>query len=204
MKAITVGLCFLLTPALALDNGLARTPWMGWSAWEVFRATTVSQNPDRSLSEKLIHETADALVAGGFAAAGYKIVWIDDAWANAERDASGALVPDPTRWPNGMKAVGDYLHARGLLLGLYGDIGTKTCAGYPGLQRPDGDWSRDANQLAEWGVDAFKVDGCNADVDTMHDSYPALGRALNATGRPMIYSCSWPDYERSSSYPISK
>ena len=109
----------------------------------------------------------------------------------------GALVPDPERWPNGMKAVVDYVHSKGLLFGLYGDIGTKTCAGYPGLQRPDGDFSQDARQLAAWGVDAFKVDGCYANGTGMDVAYPALGRALNATGRPMIYSCSWPDYERS-------
>ena len=58
-------------------------------------------------------------------------MWIDDAWASKQRDATGALVPDPLRWPNGMKAVADYVHSKGLLLGLYGDIGTRTCAGYP-------------------------------------------------------------------------
>jgi alpha-galactosidase len=84
----------------------------------VFRATTPDQNLEHSLSDELIRQTADALVEGGFAAAGYKIVWIDDAWASKERDVSGALVPDPKRWPNGMKAVADYVHQRGLLLGL--------------------------------------------------------------------------------------
>ena len=102
-----------------------------------------------------------------------------------------------------MKAVADYVHSKGLKLGLYGDIGTRTCAGYPGLERPDGDFDRDAAQLAAWGVDAFKVDGCNADVKKMNHTYVALGRALNRTGRPMIYSCSWPDYERSLSLPVN-
>jgi hypothetical protein len=94
---------------------------MGWSAWEVFRATTPRQNPDHSLSETLIKQTADALVEGGFSDAGYKIVWIDDAWASKERSKiDGSLIPDPTRWPNGMKAVADYVHSKGLLLGLVG------------------------------------------------------------------------------------
>eukprot|EP00040_Diaphanoeca_grandis_P005484 m.33018 g.33018 ORF g.33018 m.33018 type:complete len:559 (-) comp16742_c0_seq1:85-1761(-) len=186
-----------------LDNGLVRVPWMGWSAWQVFRATTPAEDPEHSLTEKLIRDTADALVDKGFAAAGYNIVWVDDAWASKERDASGALVADPLRWPHGMKAVADYVHSKGLLFGLYGDIGTTTCAGYPGLQRPNGDFSQDAMQLASWGVDAFKVDGCNADPLTMDATYPALGKALNATGRKMIYSCSWPDYERSSSEAVN-
>ena len=191
-------------PSLALDNGLARTPWMGWSAWEVFQATTPAQNANHSLSDRLVRETADALVDGGFAVAGYRIVWVDDAWMLPERDhVTGALVPDPARWPHGIKAAIDYVHAKGLLFGLYGDIGTRTCAGYPGLQRPDGSFDQDAQQLAEWGVDAFKVDGCNADVHEMDITYPALGRALNRTGRPMIYSCSWPDYLRSASVPIN-
>eukprot|EP00656_Telonema_subtile_P036006 TRINITY_DN3997_c0_g1_i1.p1 TRINITY_DN3997_c0_g1~~TRINITY_DN3997_c0_g1_i1.p1 ORF type:complete len:399 (-),score=70.22 TRINITY_DN3997_c0_g1_i1:134-1330(-) len=143
-------------------------------------------------------------VSTGLAAAGYKIVWVDDAWASQDRDpTTGALVPDPARFPHGIKPVVDYVHSKGLLFGLYGDIGTRTCAGYPGLQRLDGGFAADAQQLADWGVDAFKVDGCNANVSSMAASYPALGRALNATGRPMIYSCSWPDYERAASAPVN-
>lgn len=80
-----------------------------------------------------------------------------------------------------------------------GDIGSATCEGFPGNA---GHFQQDAQQMAEWGVDAYKVDGCNADVNAMSTAYPLLGRALNDTGRPMIYSCSWPDYERYSSVPV--
>eukprot|EP00051_Salpingoeca_urceolata_P007759 m.100284 g.100284 ORF g.100284 m.100284 type:complete len:477 (+) comp15387_c0_seq2:134-1564(+) len=140
------------------------------------------------------------MVSRGFRDAGYDIVWIDDCWARNSRNSSGSLVPDPERWPFGLKAVADYVHSRGMKLGLYGDIGTETCMGYPGLA---GHFQQDANQLAEFGIDAFKVDGCHADVKDMAEAYPALGRALNATGRPIIYSCSWPDYERSSSVSVN-
>ena len=200
-----IGLSVLLSASSSwgLDNGLVRVPWMGWSAWEVFGATTPAQNANYSLSDRLIRQTTDALVDGGFAEAGYRIVWVDDAWMLPTRDnITGALVPDPARWPYGIKATIDYVHSKGLLFGLYGDIGTHTCAGYPGLQRPSGSFDEDAQQLASWGVDAFKVDGCNADVQDMHNTYPALGAALNRTGRPIIYSCSWPDYERASSVPV--
>lgn len=199
---LLVALCHLAQPrhrAQALDNGLVRTPWMGWSAWEVFRCTSCEQDPTRCVGEQLVMETADRLVADGFAAVGYRIVWVDDCWALRKRNASGALVPDPSRWPRGIKSAIDYVHEKGLLFGLYGDIGTATCEGFPGNQ---GHFEQDAAQLAAWGVDAYKVDGCNADTHQMNAAYPALGRALNRTGRPIIYSCSWPDYLRSSSLPI--
>ena len=179
---------------------------MGWSAWEVFRCTSCEQDPHNCLSDKLIRETTDAMVEGGYRDAGYTIVWIDDCWALKQRDnATGAIVPDPARWPNGLKAVADYVHSKGMKLGLYGDIGTMTCSGYPGLKESGSHtFEKDAQQMAGWGIDAFKVDGCNAAPGDMKETYPALGRALNKTGRPMIYSCSWPDYERSLSIPVRK
>ena len=181
---------------------------MGWSAWEVFRCTTCEQDPENCLSDKLIRQTTDAMVQHGFRDAGYNIVWIDDCWQLKQRDAKGMLVPDPARWPNGLKTVADYVHSQGMKLGLYGDIGTATCEGFPGLLwdpesgTPEHTVEQDAKQMAEWGVDAFKVDGCNANVTHMKQLYPALGAALNTSGRPMVYSCSWPDYERSLSVPV--
>ena len=187
--------------AAALDNGLGLTPWMGWSAWETFRCTTCEQDPDNCLSEKLIKETTDAMVSNGFRDAGYKIVWIDDCWADKEKKGpDGAIAEDAARFPNGMKAVADYVHSQNMSLGLYGDIGTSTCAGFPGLA---GNFEANANQMAEWGVDAFKVDGCNSNFSNMKHTYPQLGAALNRSGRPMLFSCSWPDYERSESIPVN-
>ena len=92
---------------------------MGWSAWEVFRCTTCEQDPHNCLSESLIKATADAMVKQGFRDAGYKIVWIDDCWALKERNkTTGRLVPDPSRWPHGLKAVADYVHTLDMQLGL--------------------------------------------------------------------------------------
>merc|ERR1712159_214247 len=84
------------------------------------------------------------------------------------------------------------MHSRGLKLGIYTDYGSHTCEGYPGT-----DWDHqeiDAQTFADWGVDSVKVDGCNSNTSTMNDAYPRFGDMLNKTGRPMVYSCSWPDY----------
>ena len=119
MTLLLVLLVYSLPFVLSLDNGLAQTPWMGWSAWEVFRCTTCEQDPDNCLSERLIKDTANAMVKGGFRDAGYTIVWIDDCWALKERNATnGRLVPDPSRWPHGLKVVADYVHSLDMQLGL--------------------------------------------------------------------------------------
>lgn len=109
-----------------------------------------------------------------------------------ERDENGKLVADRTRFPNGMEYVSDYIHDKGLKFGLYQDYGTKTCAGYPGVI---GHMESDAQQFADWNVDYVKLDGCYSDLDDMDEGYPAFGQHLNDTGRPMVYSCSWPVYQ---------
>ena len=121
------------------------------------------------------------------------------------RSPSGELLADPDRFPGGLKAVADYVHGKGLKLGTYLDIGTTTCGGFPGFnvsalddQGPEPQYVKDIKALAAAGIDSLKVDGCNADPRVMNVTYPKLGDALNATGRPILYSCSWPDYVRSS------
>src|SRR5438876_8025041 len=110
------------TNALAVGNGLARTPPMGWNSWNHFGC---------NVSEQLIKETADAIVASGMRDAGYRYVVIDDCWEVA-RDAAGTLVADSTRFPHGIKALADYVHAKGLGFGIYTDAGTNTCQRRPG------------------------------------------------------------------------
>ncbi len=171
------------TPAsakpLTWDNGLARTPPMGWNSWNKFGC---------SVSDALIRAQADAMVSSGMAAAGYQYVNIDDCWSAMARDANGNLQPDATRFPNGMKALADYVHSKGLKLGIYGDRGTSTCSGYPGSY---GHETADANQFAAWGVDYLKYDNCAAVGDLVTD-YTTMHNALAATGRPIIFSiCSW-------------
>ncbi|XP_068236397.1 alpha-N-acetylgalactosaminidase-like isoform X2 [Palaemon carinicauda] len=194
-KAITVTcILALLVEVHTLDNGLALTPPMGWMAWERFRCNVDCENdPDNCISESLFTTMSDLLVSEGYADLGYKVVSLDDCWLANERDAEGKLQPDPLRFPSGLKALGDYIHAKGLLFGMYEDYGNYTCAGYPGIL---GHLEVDANTFAEWGVDYLKLDGCYADPVEMDIGYPEFGQYLNATKRSMVYSCSWPDYQR--------
>ena len=153
MKRLTflavVCLLLALAPARALDNGLALTPPMGWNSWNKFGC---------DVSEKLIRETADAVVSTGMKDAGYQYVVIDDCW-QVSRDAQGNIVPSPEHFPSGIKALGDYVHAKGLKFGIYSDAGTETCQGRPGSR---GYEFQDARQYAAWGVDYLKYDWCSS------------------------------------------
>lgn len=175
----------------ALDNGLALTPPMGWLTWERFRCNTDCDNdPDNCISEKLIKVMADRLVADGYRDVGYKYIIIDDCWLAPERDnITKQLEPDPKRFPNGIKHLADYVHSKGLLLGIYEDFGTKTCAGYPGSEFF---LMHDANTFASWEVDYVKFDVCNSDPKDFAAGFSAMSFYLNQTGRPMVYSCEWP------------
>eukprot|EP00823_Brevimastigomonas_motovehiculus_P001336 TRINITY_DN11862_c0_g1_i1.p1 TRINITY_DN11862_c0_g1~~TRINITY_DN11862_c0_g1_i1.p1 ORF type:complete len:428 (-),score=68.25 TRINITY_DN11862_c0_g1_i1:117-1349(-) len=191
-------LCIALTSAL--DNGLARTPPMGWLDWERFRCNIDCKNdPKNCISERLFKEMADHLAADGYLAAGYKYLIVDDCWLDKKRDDQGRLQANATRFPSGMKGLGDYIHSKGLLYGVYGDIGSLTCEKYPGME---GHFDLDAQTMADWGADYVKIDGCNADPTYMNVTYPQLGLALNKTGRPMVYSCSWPAYVRWKGFPV--
>src|SRR5262247_4568787 len=138
----------LAQPSRALDNGLALTPPMGWNSWNKFGC---------NVSEDLIKSMADGMVTSGMKDAGYQYVVIDDCW-QVSRDDNGNIVPDAQRFPSGMKALGDYIHSKGLRFGIYSDAGEKTCAGRPGSQ---GHEFQDARQYAAWGVDYLKYDWCN-------------------------------------------
>jgi alpha-galactosidase len=160
---------------------LASTPPMGWNSYNHFGC---------DIDEALIRETADAMAASGMRDAGYEYVVIDDCWMASERDADGSLPPDPEKFPGGMKALADYVHSRGLKLGLYLDRGTETCGHYPGSY---GHEEQDAAMLASWGVDYLKYDNCSpAPGSSMVMDYTNMSNALRATGRPIVFSmCSW-------------
>jgi alpha-galactosidase len=162
---------------------LARTPPMGWNSWNHYGC---------EIDEGLIRRTADAMVASGMRDAGYLYVNIDDCW-QGERDSDGFLQPDPRRFPSGIRALADYVHARGLKLGLYSDAGAKTCAGRTGSQ---GHEYQDALQFARWGVDYLKYDWCNTGTGTAQrnpkEAYATMRDALYAAGRPIVFSiCEW-------------
>jgi len=160
-------------------NGLAQTPPMGWNSWNKFAC---------NVNEKVIRDSADAIASNGMKAAGYQYVVIDDCW-HGSRDANGFITEDRERFPGGLKALGDYIHARGLKFGIYSDAGTKTCGGRPGSQ---GHEYQDAQQYARWGVDYLKYDWCSSGVRNAEEAYATMGDALKASGRPILFSlCEW-------------
>ncbi|UNO38914.1 NPCBM/NEW2 domain-containing protein [Streptomyces sp. MST-110588] len=167
-----------------LPDGLAKTPPMGFNNWN-------STYCRAEFNEAMIKGIADLFVEKGLKAAGYQYVNIDDCWARPTRDAQGKLVPHPTRFPNGIKAVADYIHSKGLKFGLYTSAGTRTCdpVGMPGAL---GHEASDARQFAEWGVDYLKYDNCNNQGLDAKKRYITMRDALKATGRPIVYSiCEW-------------
>ncbi len=160
-------------------DGLALTPPMGWNSWNKFGC---------DVSEKLLRETADALVSTGMRDAGYQYLVVDDCW-QVKRDEKGRIVADPDHFAGGMKAVADYVHGKGLKFGLYSDAGTGTCQKRPGSKDHE---EIDARTYAEWGVDYLKYDWCNAEGQDTRDSYAKMSRALQTSGRPIVFSmCEW-------------
>jgi len=171
----------LLVPAASAQASasLAPTPPMGWNSWNKFGC---------NVSDKLIREMADAMVSSGMQAAGYQYVNIDDCW-QVSRDASGTIVADPTRFPSGIKALADYVHSKGLKLGIYTDAGTGTCEKRPGSLNHE---VQDAKTYASWGIDYVKIDWCNAEGLDPEVQYAKLRDALAQSGRPIVFSiCNW-------------
>lgn len=158
---------------------LALTPPMGWNSWNKFAC---------NVSEQLIRETTDAMVSSGMKAAGYQYVNIDDCW-QVSRDAQGTIVADPNRFPSGIKALADYVHSKGLKLGVYTDAGRLTCEKRPGSL---GHEVQDANAYAAWGVDYVKIDWCHAEGLDPEVQYAKFRDALAQSGRAIVFSiCNW-------------
>ncbi|XP_006051910.3 alpha-galactosidase A [Bubalus bubalis] len=182
-----------LPRAWGLDNGLAMTPTMGWLHWERFMCNVNCQEePDSCISEKLFLQIAEIMASDGWKDVGYEYLCIDDCWMAPERDSKGRLQADPKRFPGGIRRLADYVHSKGLKLGIYADVGNKTCAGFPGSF---GYYDIDAQTFAEWGVDLLKFDGCYCDsIQHLAEGYKQMSLALNRTGRSIVYSCEWPLY----------
>ncbi len=165
--------------APAVSAGLAMTPPMGWNTWNKFGC---------NISEQTIRGAADAMASSGMKDAGYQYLVIDDCWHGA-RDAHGDIQADPQRFPSGIKPLADYVHSKGLKFGIYSDAGDKTCAGRPASR---GFEYQDAAQYARWGVDYLKYDWCNTGTRNAQDAYTLMRAALDATGRPIVFSmCEW-------------
>lgn len=161
-------------------ENLAPTPPMGWNSWNTFEV---------KISEDLIKQTVDILISSGMKDAGYTYIVVDDGWEALSRDSAGNLIPDPAKFPNGMKAVADYIHSKGLKFGIHNCAGTKTCNGFPGGR---GHEFQDARTYASWGVDYLKYDWCFHGTANAQETYKTMGDALYAAGRPVVYSlCEW-------------
>jgi alpha-galactosidase len=158
---------------------LALTPPMGWNSWNKFA---------EKVDAKTVKEIADAMVSSGMKDAGYVYVNIDDTW-QGKRDEQGVLQPNE-KFPD-MKGLADYVHSKGLKMGIYSSPGPKTCAGYEGSYQHE---EQDARTWAAWGIDYLKYDWCSAKTVYKDEEMPAvykkMGDALKATGRPIVYSLS--------------
>jgi alpha-galactosidase len=161
------------------NRPLAQTPPMGWNSWNKFGC---------GVSENLVRETADAMVSSGMKDAGYQYVNIDDCW-QVSRDAQGTIVADSTRFPSGIKALADYVHSKGLKLGVYTDAGRLTCEGRPGGLDHE---LQDVKTYAGWGVDYVKIDWCHAEGLDPEKQYVKFRDAIAQAGRPIVFSiCNW-------------
>ena len=164
-----------------MPKNLGKTPPMGWNTWNTFTD---------AINEELIMQSADVMVESGLKDCGYQYVVIDDCWRLKERDKNGKLVPDPAKFPHGMKAVADYVHSRGLKFGMYSCNGTHTCAGYPASFEHE---FTDAKTFAKWGVDFLKYDNCyKPDTVPGEILYKRMAMALRNCGRDILFSaCNW-------------
>eukprot|EP00042_Codosiga_hollandica_P029947 m.169308 g.169308 ORF g.169308 m.169308 type:complete len:430 (-) comp53220_c0_seq4:169-1458(-) len=182
----------LLASAAALDNGVARTPPMGWSTWNTFRY---------AVSSELIMSSADVVVSSGLLSAGYKYVLIDDGWPAcavytadggcaqpAPRDANNQIQVNTTKFPGGFQPLTEYVHSKGLLIGIYTAVSNTTCGGFTGSLNYE---AIDAASFAEWGFDFVKFDTCGYDCGVhdlcMQNSTARMRDGLNATGRPIVF-----------------
>jgi alpha-galactosidase len=182
LSILAISLLLSIAGNAQKTEGLAQTPPMGWNSWNTFGT---------DINEKLVMEIADAFEKYNLKDAGYEYIVLDDGWMARERDADLKLVPDPVKFPNGLKVVADYVHSKGLKFGIYSCAGATTCAGYPASR---GFEFQDAKQFAQWGVDFLKYDWCDTKNINPIGAYETMRNALFATGRPIIFSiCEWGD-----------
>lgn len=191
MKKLTLLLVLILVHSKILhaqvlsSSGklLASTPPMGWMTWNYF---------GENINEKDIMQMADAMVNSGMANASYKYIFVDDGWQGG-RDNQNNMIPDPKKFPSGIKALADYIHGKGLKLGIYSDAAQLTCAGYTASLNFE---EQDAKTFASWGIDYLKYDYCNAPEDpiTAQLRYKAMADALRNCGRDIEFGiCEWGD-----------
>jgi len=170
--------CFSSVKAQKFEE-LAMTPPMGWNSWNRFAC---------DINEEIIRGVADKMVESGLRDAGYIYLNLDDCW-HGKRDSLGFITADPVKFPSGIKALADYIHSKGLKIGIYSDAGRQTCGGRPGSF---GHEYQDALMYAKWGIDYLKYDWCNTEDVNPVGAYNLMRDALRAAGRPILFSmCEW-------------
>jgi alpha-galactosidase len=186
--ALTLTACVTASAGSTADaapGSPALTPPLGWNSWNSFGC---------GITEAQVRQAADAMVSSGMKGAGYQYVVVDDCWFDPQRDAAGNLRANPTKFPSGMKALGDYIHGKGLKFGIYQAPNEKTCAQgvgtYPGSTGSKGHEVQDATTFASWGVDYLKYDWCSGSgtLGEQIAQFTIMRDALRATGRPIVYS----------------
>lgn len=181
MKQFLISGMILFSVACSAQLPLAPTPPMGWMTWNYF---------GENINEQIIREIADAMETSGMIKAGYKYLMIDDGWQGG-RDNKNNMIPNAKKFPSGIKALADYVHNKGLKLGIYSDAAQLTCAGYTASL---GFEVQDARTFASWGIDYLKYDYCNApeDAATAKIRYKKMADALSNCGREIVFSiCEW-------------
>lgn len=179
-QMVNINKCLIIGKYLTCLSLFFNCADQGWNSWNKFAC---------DITEDLIKATADALVDTGLASLGYNYVNLDDCWQASTRDSAGFIQADSTRFPSGLKSLGDYIHAKGLKFGIYSSAGFKTCQAFPaslGLEEVD------AASYAAWGVDYLKYDNCYQDNGLPPKRYGAMHNALVGSGREVFYSlCEW-------------
>ncbi|GLB35796.1 putative alpha galactosidase A [Lyophyllum shimeji] len=180
----------LLGSALAWNNGVQKTPAMGFNTWNRYAC---------NINETLVRETANQMKNMGFLAAGYNYINIDDCWNTKTRDSSGRLVVDATKFPSGMKNLTDFLHGLGFKAGIYEDQGLTTCAGFAGSLNHE---LTDARTFVEWGFDYVKIDNCDSgsfqgtNAQRFKRWTDALTQVQAETGKMLFYSLvEWQSFD---------
>lgn len=158
------------------NRALALTPPMGWNSWNTIR---------REISDSVIRQIVDIMVASGMQDAGYEYIVLDDFWLAPQRDSAGNLQGDPDRFPHGMAAIGEYIHQNGFKFGIYNCGGRQTCGGLPGMY---GHEEQDVATFASWGVDYLKVDFCFSEGIDAREEYTKIAQALSKVERPIVFS----------------
>ena len=176
---VALAAAMLLPVRSSAQETLGATPQMGWNSWNKFQT---------NINEDLIKATADKMVELGLVEAGYIYLNLDDGW-HGQRDEQGFIHEDPEKFPSGIKALADYVHSKGMKLGIYSDAGRQTCACYSGSF---GHEYQDAYTYAQWGIDYLKYDWCFTENINPKGAYGLMSEALKATGRPIWFSmCEW-------------